>query len=66
MEQVDRTGLQHLRARYYDPANSRFLSRDPQSLNRYSYVLNNQRRIMLPQLEVATAARLQLRRLVAR
>jgi len=39
----------YLRARYYDPANGRFLTRDPwpanpmnpQSLNRYPYVLNN-------------------------
>jgi len=28
-EQVDATGLQYLRARYYDPALGRFLSRDP-------------------------------------
>jgi RHS repeat-associated protein len=42
-------GLYYLRARYYDPALSRFLSRDPpsgftgmpQSLNRYVYVYNN-------------------------
>jgi RHS repeat-associated protein len=49
-EQVDdSTSLQYLRARYYDPAIGRFLSRDPfaglvqvpQSLNRYAYVLNN-------------------------
>jgi RHS repeat-associated protein len=28
-EQVDSTGLQYLRARYYDPAIGRFLSQDP-------------------------------------
>jgi RHS repeat-associated protein len=48
-EQNDPAGLEYLRARYYDPAIGRFLSRDPfaglvaapQSLNRYAYVLNN-------------------------
>jgi RHS repeat-associated protein len=43
------TGLINLRARYYDPAIGRFVSRDlmsgtagfPQSYNRYAYVLNN-------------------------
>jgi len=48
-EQNDANGLEYLRARYYDPALGRFLSRDPfaglaqvpQSLNRYPYVLNN-------------------------
>ena len=48
-EQNDPTGLEFLRARYYDPALGRFLSRDPfsgyltmpQTLNRYPYVLNN-------------------------
>lgn len=43
------TGLVYMRARYYDPVIGRFLSPDsmipdpmnPQSLNRYSYVLNN-------------------------
>jgi len=48
-EQNDANGLEYLRARYYDPALGRFLSRDPfgglvavpQSLNRYAYVLNN-------------------------
>jgi RHS repeat-associated protein len=42
-------GLYYLRARYYDPALGRFLSRDPfmglvnspQSLNRYVYAVNN-------------------------
>jgi RHS repeat-associated protein len=48
-EQNDPTGLEYLRARYYDPALGRFLSRDlwpasavnPQSRNRYIYVYNN-------------------------
>jgi RHS repeat-associated protein len=41
-EQNDPTGLEYLRARYYDPAIGRFVSRDPLgSLNRYAYVLNN-------------------------
>ena len=48
-EQRDDTGLYYLRARFYDPALGRFLSRDPvagtetqpSSLNRYAYVLNN-------------------------
>ena len=48
-EQNDPNGLEYLRARYYDPAIGRFLSRDPwpgsvfspQSLNPYAYVLNN-------------------------
>jgi len=43
------SGLQYLRARYYDPATGRFLGRDPLAgqldkpvtLNRYPYVLNN-------------------------
>jgi len=49
-EQVDAdTGLQYLRARYYDPATGRFLGQDPlsgsqgspQSQNPYAYALNN-------------------------
>lgn len=49
-EQVDSTGLQYLRARYYPsaalrpgiPATGRFLSQDPLPLlQRYAYVLNN-------------------------
>ena len=48
-EHNDPTGLEYLRARYYDSAIGRFLSRDPvagvtgmpQSLNRYAYVMNN-------------------------
>jgi RHS repeat-associated protein len=48
-EPRDGTGLSYLRARYYDPSIGRFMSRDPypgsmarcQTLNRYSYALNN-------------------------
>jgi len=48
-EQVDASGLQYLRARSYDNATGRLLSRDPlpgsgaqpQSLNPYPYVLND-------------------------
>jgi RHS repeat-associated protein len=49
-EEVDgSTGLQYLRARYYDPNEARFLGRDafpgwlesPDSQNRYAYGLNN-------------------------
>ena len=47
-EPRDATGLSYLRARYYDPALGRFVSRDPwagsrfstQSLNRYAYARN--------------------------
>jgi RHS repeat-associated protein len=46
---MDATALQYLRARYYDPATGRFISRDPfpaqaadtQTFNRYVYVKNN-------------------------
>ncbi len=48
-QRKDATGLYFYNARYYDPTLGRFLSADsivpspanPQSLNRYSYVLNN-------------------------
>jgi RHS repeat-associated protein len=48
-EQTDPTGLQYLRARYYDPGTGRFLTKDPfagyldlpQSQNPYAYALNN-------------------------
>jgi RHS repeat-associated protein len=39
-EQTDPTALQYLRARYYDPAVGRFISRDPLG-GGYSYVSNN-------------------------
>jgi RHS repeat-associated protein len=48
-EQADASGLTYLRARYYDPADGRFMSRDtwigdvkrPLSLNKWSYVQAN-------------------------
>ncbi len=48
-EQVDSMGIVHMNGRIYDPKLGRFLQADPvvqapknsQSLNRYSYVLNN-------------------------
>jgi RHS repeat-associated protein len=41
-EQTDGTGLQYLRARYYDPATGRFLNEDPLPLlQRYAYAGNN-------------------------
>ena len=48
-EQVDSVGIIHMNGRIYDPSLGRFLQADPivqapnnsQSLNRYSYVLNN-------------------------
>ncbi len=48
-EQVDSVGIIHMNGRIYDPKLGRFLQADPivqapknsQSLNRYSYVLNN-------------------------
>jgi len=48
-EQVDSVGIVHMNGRIYDPRLGRFLQADPvvqapknsQSLNRYSYVLNN-------------------------
>jgi RHS repeat-associated protein len=48
-EQLDNVGLIHMNGRVYDPTIGRFLSADPvvqapfmsQSLNRYSYVMNN-------------------------
>jgi len=41
-EQVDATGLQYLRARYYDAATGRFASRDPLPFaQRYAYVGGN-------------------------
>jgi RHS repeat-associated protein len=41
-EQNDPSGLEYLRARYYDPAIGRFLTRDPVPfIQRYAYVGNN-------------------------
>jgi RHS repeat-associated protein len=48
-QRLDGTGLLYYHARYYDPALGRFISpdsvvpdyKDPQDLNRYSYVKNN-------------------------
>jgi len=48
-QRLDQTGLYYYNARYYDPTIGRFISPDnivsnpfnPQSLNRYSYCLNN-------------------------
>jgi RHS repeat-associated protein len=41
-EQYDPTGLEYLRARYYEPETGRFISRDPiPFLQRYAYVANN-------------------------
>ena len=48
-KEKDSTGVSYYGARYYDPETGRFLSRDalagtksaPQTLNRYSYCLNN-------------------------
>lgn len=48
-EQIDSVGLVHMNGRVYDPEIGRFVSADPfvqdlsnsQSLNRYTYVLNN-------------------------
>ena len=48
-EQLDQLGLVHMNGRIYDPMTARMVSADPtvpdasnlQSLNRYSYVLNN-------------------------
>jgi RHS repeat-associated protein len=41
-EQVDTSGLQYLRARYYDSGTGRFANRDPLPLmQRYAYVGNN-------------------------
>ncbi len=55
-KEKDATGLYYYGARYYDPDVGRFLSRDPlkgsrfnsQSLNRYSYCLNNPMKFIDP------------------
>ena len=60
-ERMDLTELQYLRARYYEPAVGRFISRDPfpaqaadtQTFNRYVYVKNNPTNYVDPSGEVA-------------
>ncbi len=55
-QRLDSTGLYYYGARYYDPTIGRFISadtivpnpNDPQSLNRYSYCLNNPLRYIDP------------------
>jgi RHS repeat-associated protein len=48
-EQVDSSGLQYLRARYYDAATGRFASRDPLPLmQRYGYVWSNPTNLVDP------------------
>jgi RHS repeat-associated protein len=48
-EQVDSSGLQYLRARYYDAANGRFASRDPLgAAEPYAYVSNNPANLIDP------------------
>jgi len=55
-QRLDGTGLYYYGARYYDPVIGRFISADtvvqsfanPQTLNRYSYVLNNPLRYVDP------------------
>ncbi|GEM_PF-5653187 len=55
-QRLDATGLYYYGARYYDPAIGRFISADtvvqnlanPQTLNRYSYVVNNPLRYIDP------------------
>ena len=48
-EQRDGTGLQYLRARYYDPETGRFITQDPLPfVNRYAYVRNNPVRYVDP------------------
>jgi RHS repeat-associated protein len=65
-EENDASGLVYLRARYYDPATGRFLSRDPspadendtQTLNRYVYVKNNPTNYVDPSGEYLTPGEL--------
>jgi RHS repeat-associated protein len=48
-EQVDTSGLQYLRARYYDAATGRFANRDPLPLvQRYAYVGGNPANLVDP------------------
>jgi RHS repeat-associated protein len=59
-EENDASGLVYLRARYLDPAQGRFLSRDPypsnakdtQSINRYEYARNNPTNVVDPSGEL--------------
>jgi RHS repeat-associated protein len=61
-EENDTSGFLYLRARYYDPATGRFLSRDPypadaqdtQTINRYVYVKNNPTNYVDPSGEFLT------------
>jgi RHS repeat-associated protein len=60
-KELDGTGLYYYSARYYDPSIGRFVSQDPvdgflinpQSLNKYSYVLNNPLKYIDPTGEIA-------------
>jgi RHS repeat-associated protein len=73
-EENDSSGLVYLRARYYDPAVGRFLSRDPfptqatdtQSLNRYAYVKNNPTNYVDPSGEISIQPLIGMYRLVER
>ncbi|MBI2045786.1 RHS repeat-associated core domain-containing protein [Candidatus Pacearchaeota archaeon] len=55
-KELDDSGLYYYGARYYEPASGRFISPDPisgsienpQSLNKYSYVLNNPNKFVDP------------------
>jgi RHS repeat-associated protein len=70
-EENDSSGFIYLRARYYDPATGRFLSRDPypadaqdtQTLNRYVYVKNNPTNFVDPAGESFLSPYLNLYRL---
>jgi RHS repeat-associated protein len=63
-QQQDSTGLDYMRARYYDPSTGTFLSRDshpaspdsPQTINRYSYVTNDPVNLVDPSGQWAYAA----------
>ena len=59
-KELDESGLYYYGARYYDPATGRFITtdsvkgslKDPQSLNRYSYTMNNPLKYIDPTGEV--------------
>jgi RHS repeat-associated protein len=62
-QEIDATGLYYYKARYYDPDTGRFLTQDkwadyrrPQSLNKYTYCVNNPLRYADPSGNVATFA----------